>query len=94
MFCGAPGRRRGCGAKGAVGRVSRVVLVIGGAPLGARRGIALAGLEVVLYAELLWGVAVCCDPRGQAAALVQGSGAALVFAKLLRRLLWRAQLVV
>jgi hypothetical protein len=88
------GRRRGCGAEGGVGRVSWVVLVIGGAFLGVRRGIALAGLEVVLCAELLWGVAVCCDPRGHAAALVQGSGAALVFAKLLRRLLWRAQLVV
>jgi hypothetical protein len=42
------GRCRGCGAKGAVGRVSRVVLVIGGALLGVRRGIALAGWEVVL----------------------------------------------
>jgi hypothetical protein len=37
------GRRRGCGAKGVVGRVSRVVLVIGGAFLGVRRGVALAG---------------------------------------------------
>ena len=90
------GRRRGCGALGAVGRVSRVVLVIGGvnggAPLGARRGIALAGKVVVLFAELLWGEAFCCDSCGQVSALVQGSGAALVAAKPSRRL--RAQLLV
>jgi hypothetical protein len=80
------GRRRGCGAKGAVGRVPRDILVIGGAPLGARRGIALAGWVVVLRAEPLWGVTVCCDFRGQGTERIQASVAALFVAKPSRRL--------